>query len=156
MTGLAPPSLEGADVVPEPPAAQVARRRRSIANRLRTAARIVTRAGIRNSELGRLGVALAIGIAVAGAVILLRELVLQLQHLTFGVPFETSLSGDLGLDWWRVLAVTGGGGLVCGLAALAWRYWRPGDVVDAIEANALYGGRVSLMDSVHPNCRSAA
>src|SRR5437899_7948437 len=81
MTGLAPPSLEGADVVPEAPTAQVARRRRSIANRLRTAARIVTRAGIRNSELGRLGVALAIGIAVAGAVILLRELVLQLQHL---------------------------------------------------------------------------
>ena len=40
------------------------------------------------------------------------------------------------------------GGLVLGLLALGVARWRPRRAVDPIEANALYGGRMSLMDSL--------
>ena len=40
------------------------------------------------------------------------------------------------------------GGLAYGLVAYLIRRWRPRDIVDAIEANALYGGRMSLPDSL--------
>ena len=41
------------------------------------------------------------------------------------------------------------GGLVVGLAVLLVRRWRPREAVDAIEANALHGGRMSLTDSLN-------
>jgi chloride channel protein, CIC family len=40
------------------------------------------------------------------------------------------------------------GGLLVGLTAVVLRRWRPREVVDAIEANALFGGRMSLSDSL--------
>ena len=45
------------------------------------------------------------------------------------------------------IAQPAAGGLVVGLLALAVRRARPGDVVDPVEANAIYGGRMSLIDS---------
>ncbi len=40
------------------------------------------------------------------------------------------------------------GGLLVGLFSALLRRWRPREVVDAIEANALFGGRMSLGDSL--------
>ena len=40
------------------------------------------------------------------------------------------------------------GGLAFGLIAYGLRRWKPRDIVDAIEANALHGGRMSLSDSL--------
>ena len=40
------------------------------------------------------------------------------------------------------------GGIFVGLSAALLRRWRPREVVDAIEANARFGGRMSLGDSV--------
>ena len=40
------------------------------------------------------------------------------------------------------------GGLLVGLTLILLRRWRPREVVDAIEANALFGGRMSLGDSI--------
>ncbi len=40
------------------------------------------------------------------------------------------------------------GGIFVGLSSLLLRRWRPREVVDAIEANALFGGRMSLGDSL--------
>jgi chloride channel protein, CIC family len=71
-----------------------------------------------------------------------------MHHLLFGVPFEMHLSGTIGIEAWRLAAMPCIGGLVYGVVAyLMWR-WRPRDIVDAIEANALHGGRMSLSDSL--------
>ncbi len=40
------------------------------------------------------------------------------------------------------------GGLLVGVSSLLLRRWRPREVVDAIEANALFGGRMSMGDSI--------
>jgi CIC family chloride channel protein len=40
------------------------------------------------------------------------------------------------------------GGLLVGIASSLLRRWRPREVVDAIEANALFGGRMTLRDSI--------
>jgi len=59
------------------------------------------------------------------------------------------LSEGIGLAWWRVLIVPVVGGLVVGVTTLVVRRFRPREVVDAIEANALYGGKMSLIDSAN-------
>jgi chloride channel protein, CIC family len=48
----------------------------------------------------------------------------------------------------RLLLVPACGGLLYGIVAYALWRWKPRDIVDAIEANALHGGHMSLSDSV--------
>jgi CIC family chloride channel protein len=115
---------------------------------LRIRARLVVRHTIRNSELGLTVVAAAIGIVIALGVAVVRELVDELHHLLFGVPIEAHLSSATTIEAWRLLLVPSLGGLGYGLIAYALARWRPRDIVDAIEANALHGGRMSLSDSL--------
>ena len=122
-------------------------RRRTIPH-LRTRVRLFTRHNIRDSELGITFVAGLIGVVIAFGVAGTREVVNQFHHLLFGVPIETHISAVDSIDPWRVLLVPSVGGLAYGVIAyLVWR-WRPRDIVDAVEANALHGGRMSLSDSV--------
>jgi chloride channel protein, CIC family len=58
-----------------------------------------------------------------------------------------SIGGDLAS--WRVLFVPAIGGLLAGTAAALIRRSRERETVDAIEANALYGGKMSLIDSIN-------
>ena len=122
-------------------------RRRTVPH-LKTRARLFARQNIRNSELGLILVAATLGATIALGVALVRELVDGMHHLLFGVPIETHLSGASAVAPWRLLLVPSLGGLGCGLLAYALGRWRPRDIVDAIEANALHGGRMSLADSV--------
>ena len=48
----------------------------------------------------------------------------------------------------RLLLMPVMGGMLVGLSSVLLRRWRPREVVDAIEANALFGGRMSLGDSL--------
>jgi len=115
---------------------------------LRTRARLFLRSNIRYSELGLTVVAAAIGGVIACGVAVVREMVQIMHHVLFGVPFDMYLSGAIAIEPWRIAFVPCLGGLVYGTAAyLMWR-WRPRDIVDAIEANALHGGRMSLTDSL--------
>ena len=115
---------------------------------LRTRARLFVRHNIRNRDLGLVVVAAAIGVVIAAGVVLTKQAVGELHHLLFGLSIETDLSGADSIERWRVLLVPPLGGLAYGLVAyLLWR-WRPRDIVDAIEANALHGGRMSLSDSL--------
>ncbi len=114
----------------------------------RTRIRLFTRQAIRNSELGLITVAAAMGAVVALGVALVHQMVGEIHHLTFGVPIETYLSGTASIEPWRRLAVPALGGLGYGLFAYAMWRWRPRDIVDAVEANALHGGRMSLTDSL--------
>src|SRR6185437_8217680 len=61
---------------------------------------------------------------------------------------ETHIGAVETISAWRILLVPSLGGLAYGLIAYALWRWRPRDIVDAIEANALHGGRMSLSDSV--------
>ena len=75
-------------------------------------------------------------------------MVTEFHHFLYGVRIETHINGVDSIDPWRILLVPSLGGLAYGLIAYALWRWRPRDIVDAIEANALHGGRMSLSDSV--------
>lgn len=69
----------------------------------------------------------------------------QLMHeWLYGAPRISSLPGPLPLHLLLWPAI---GGLVIGGLGLALKRWRPWPIVDPIEANALHGGRMSLIDS---------
>jgi CIC family chloride channel protein len=122
-------------------------RRRTIPH-LRTRARLFLRHNIRDSQLGQTAVAAVLGVVIAFGVALTRQGVDEFHHWLFGVPLEQHISGALSINPWRILLVPALGGLAYGLIAYVMRRWKPRDIVDAIEANALHGGRMSLSDSV--------
>jgi len=121
---------------------------RRIVPHLKTRARLFLRQNIRNSELGLTLVAAVMGAVVALGVAGTRSLVDEMHHLLFGIGFDQHLSGTVMIEPWRLLAVPCLGGFAYGLIAFLLRRWRPRDIVDAIEANALHGGRMSLSDSL--------
>ena len=122
--------------------------RRGAITHFRTRLRLFARHNIRNSEVGLTCVAAVMGAVVALGVALTRQMVSEFHHALFGVPFETHLSGTVAVAPWRLLLVPALGGLGYGLIAYALWRWRPRDIVDAIEANALHGGRMSFSDSL--------
>ncbi|XKH36307.1 chloride channel protein [Azospirillum doebereinerae] len=107
----------------------------------------LARWSVRDSALAVVLLAALLGGAVGLAVGLLHEGVVGLQSLVFAVP-EGERLGLSALDPVRALAVPVLGGLLLGLLVALVRRWRPRDIVDAVEANALHGGRMSLIDSL--------
>ena len=102
---------------------------------------------MRDSDLFLLLLALGAGVAAGICVILIDLLLGGLRWFAFGIPRSGYLSNvDLGPA--RVLMMPVLGGLLVGLARTILRRWRQREVVDAIEANALFGGRMSVGDSV--------
>jgi CIC family chloride channel protein len=106
-----------------------------------------TEARLRDSELFLLVLALGAGAAAGGGVVLIDWLLALLRRLAFGIPPDGHLS-DIDLGPARVLMMPVLGGLLVGLVSALLRRWRPRKVVDAIEANALFGGRMSVGDSL--------
>ncbi len=105
-------------------------------------------ARLRDSELFLLALALGTGVA-AGLGVVAIDLVLDLvRHLAFALPAGEHLSSATNLAPMRVVLMPVVGGLLVGLTLMLLRRWRPREVVDAIEANALIGGRMSLGDSI--------
>ncbi|WP_377810894.1 chloride channel protein [Azospirillum sp. A29] len=102
---------------------------------------------VRNSALAVVVLAALVGGAVGLAVGLLHEAVLLMQTLAFDVPDGERL-GQGAPDLLRTLGVPVVGGLLLGILSLLVRRWRPNAIVDAVEANALYGGKMSLVDSL--------
>jgi chloride channel protein, CIC family len=105
-------------------------------------------ARLRDSELFLLVLALAAGIAAGLGVVLINLSLSLVRHLAFAVPLGSHLSEVTGVGPARLLLMPILGGLLVGLTATLLRRWRPREVVDAIEANALFGGRMSLGDSI--------
>ncbi|MDQ2083379.1 chloride channel protein [Xanthobacteraceae bacterium Astr-EGSB] len=86
---------------------------------------------------------------VAGVVVSAMGLAVNALHeLLFARPPGERLSAAAALDPLLAIGVPVLGGLVFGLSLVALARWRPGREVDPIEANALHGGRMSLMGSV--------
>jgi CIC family chloride channel protein len=103
---------------------------------------------MRSREWLQIGASAVIGGFIGVVVELLRRLVQWLHRVDFDLPPGELLSTGIGHDAMRVLLVPALGGLLLGLLAIAARRFRARDIVDPIEANALYGGRMSLWDSI--------
>jgi chloride channel protein, CIC family len=108
---------------------------------------ISAEARLRDSELFLLVLAVAAGVAAGLGVVLIDLALGLLRWIAFGISTEGHLS-DIDLGPARVLLMPVLGGLLVGLLATLLRRWRPREVVDAIEANALLGGRMSVGDSL--------
>ncbi len=106
------------------------------------------RALVRGDEIWLVVLAAAVGLC-AGLVVVAMGETAQLMHTAFYRlgPGEY-LSSSVAVQPLLALVVPTVGGLVLGLAGLALAKWRPGRVIDPIEANALYGGRMSLRDGI--------
>ena len=106
------------------------------------------RALVRADEIWLVFLAAFVGLG-AGLCVTAMSMVTQFMHETlFGIGHYERLSGQLTITWWRLLAVVPGGGAMMGLSLLALARWWPRRAIDPIEANALYGGRMSTADSL--------
>jgi CIC family chloride channel protein len=106
------------------------------------------RALVRANELWLVVLAGVVG-AIAGVMVFLMTAAAQILHVVlFHIDIDQHLSALSHVEWHRALLVPPLGGLLLGgLTWLAAHRW-PRRAVDAIEANALFGGRMSLSDSV--------
>lgn len=106
------------------------------------------RALVRADELWLVVLAAIIG-ALAGLGVVVMEIIAQFMHrYLFDLPGDAHLSGVSAVAPLNALLVPSLGGLAFGLIGLLVIRYRPGRVVDPIEANALHGGRMSLTDSL--------
>jgi chloride channel protein, CIC family len=106
------------------------------------------RAIVRARESSLIVLAALVG-ALSGVVVAAMGTGVDLLHrLLFQLDAGVRLSGLLRLDPVLAISVPLGGGLAFGIAAEMIARWRPEREVDPIEANALHGGRMSLLGSV--------
>jgi CIC family chloride channel protein len=106
------------------------------------------RRDLRAGEPAQILACAVLGAGVGVTVDLLRRTVMLLHSIDFGIPEGSHLSAGIGIDHLRIVIVPALGGLILGLVARAMRKGRASEIVDPIEANALYGGRMSLRDSL--------
>lgn len=134
-----------------PSAPRVAARRRSLAALLR-AARILFgrrwRTFLRADELSLLILGAIIGLVSGLGVLAINMFVQALHEAIFLLPKGERLSAQTVIDPLRAGLAPIIGGLCVGLLTVGVRRWRKREAVDPIEANALYGGRMSMIDSL--------
>ncbi len=106
------------------------------------------RALVRTDEIWLVLLAAIVGLAAGICVIAMGLAAQEMHEILYGLPPHQRLSGEAVIAPARLFLVLGGGGLAVGLAGLAIMRWRPTRAIDPIEANALYGGRMSLYDSI--------
>jgi chloride channel protein, CIC family len=106
------------------------------------------RAVVRARESSLIALAAVVG-AIAGLVVTAMGAGVDTLHrLFFQLEPGVRLSGLLRLDPAIAISVPLVGGLVFGIARELIAHWRPEREIDPIEANALHGGRMSLLGSV--------
>jgi CIC family chloride channel protein len=106
------------------------------------------RALVRSDEVSLVIVAALLG-AIAGLLVVAMNQTTQLAHeILYHLPAGQRLSAQPTLARWRALLVPSAGGVAVGLLSLALTRWMPRRAVDPIEANALYGGQMSMGDSL--------
>ncbi len=106
------------------------------------------RALVRARESSLIGLAALVGVMAGIVVAIMGNAVDLLHELFFDLSQGERLSARLVLDPRLALAVPLAGGLIFGAATEVLRRWRPDREIDPIEANALHGGRMSLLGSV--------
>ena len=105
------------------------------------------RRSLRNFELGLIALSVLVGGVVGLVTYGLRERVYFLHQVDFNLIPGSYLSAQTHVDLYRLLLVPAIGGLILGGVTLVAHRIRPTEIIDPIEANALYGGQLSLRDS---------
>jgi len=106
------------------------------------------RALVRARESSLIALAALVG-GIAGMVVAaMGEAVDLLHQVFFNLAPGERLSARLTLNPWLAVLVPLCGGIVFGIATELLRRWRPEREIDPIEANALHGGRMSLLGSI--------
>ncbi len=104
---------------------------------------------VRTRETGLALCALVIGILSGALVALIANAAQFLHEALFALPVDQRLSATVSIELWRALVFPVGGGFL--LSAVVWlagtRF--KGRMADAIEANALHGGRLSIGGSLY-------
>lgn len=127
--------------------AQVRRPRRPIGSAVLHAPQML-RALVRADEIWLVVLAAFVGCA-SGIMVWLMTATTQLVHETlFGIGPTQRLSAMASLAPLQTILVPAAGGLVLGIVTLGITRIRSRRAVDPIEANALYGGRMSMNDSL--------
>jgi CIC family chloride channel protein len=90
----------------------------------------------------------AIGVSAGIAVVAMSRILQFMHEFLFAIEHGTRLSVGLAVDPWRAILVPIFGGLVLGAVMSLSGRFRSRRIVDPIEANAIYGGRMSLLDSL--------
>ncbi|HEY0420564.1 MAG TPA: chloride channel protein, partial [Acetobacteraceae bacterium] len=106
------------------------------------------RALVRTDEIWLVVLSALVGVAAGLCVTFMTLVTLQIHRVLFQLGPHERLSGQVEVDPWSALLVPCIGGLLVGLLGLAVVRWWPKQTVDPIEANALYGGRMSVNDSL--------
>lgn len=104
---------------------------------------------VRNRETGLVLVGIVVGL-LSGVLVAAISGLSQASHaLLFDIPLDAHLSATGVISWQRTLLIPAVGGLVLALIGLYFaRRVKGQQLADAIEANALYGGRVSFRGSL--------
>jgi CIC family chloride channel protein len=106
------------------------------------------RALVRADEVWLVMLAAVLGLGAGLCVTAMTQITQWMHRLLFALgPYER-LSGQVDIAAWRAMVVPTVGGVLMGLTGLALARWWPRRPVDPIEANALYGGRMSMNDSL--------
>ncbi len=108
----------------------------------------LVRRDIRSNEFAQIILCGIWGGIVGAVVVTMHSVVLVLHRVDYAIAGNNLLSTGIGVDRIRILFVPALGGLLLGGIAIFMRRYRHADIVDPVEANALYGGRMSLWDSI--------
>ena len=93
--------------------------------------------------------AFVVGAASGGAVVAFREVIALVQGVAFGSSSERLLLHLGGLPWWQIVLAPAAGGILIGLAVqFMMDEKRPVGLADVIEASALRGGRMSILQGL--------
>ncbi len=108
---------------------------------------LALRGRLRSSEIWFIALAVIVG-AAAGLVSVLQNLVAHgLQSRLYGFSIDDRLSALPKVQIFSLVWLPVGGLLLGGFTWLAAK-WRPRQLIDVVEANALYGGILSFRDSI--------
>lgn len=106
------------------------------------------RRAVRDSGAYQIVLCAVFSLLVSIVTLYLHRTVLLLHKMAFALPPGAYLSAGEQEDRLRTFIVPVIGGLVLGLYYLSKILWKQRDIIDPIEANAVYGGRMSIRDSV--------
>jgi chloride channel protein, CIC family len=106
------------------------------------------RALVRADEVWLALLSAVVGVVSGIGVVVINDIAEIMHERLFALPAGQGLSESLHVAPLRALSVPVLGGLVLGVSMWALARLRPHNLVDPVEANALYGGRVSLVDSL--------
>lgn len=100
----------------------------------------------RASEAWFVGLAIIVGCLAGAATVAQGAIARTLQHVLFALPPSTRLSGAPALGMAQLLVLPIGGAMLAGFSHVVRARRR--SMVDAVEANALHGGRMTIADSL--------